>query len=92
MIWLWLISKLILWVIHPAHLQAFEYLLGKFGHAQMLQNSVKSYFLLAPIRLGLLIWLGAYFQAQTLGHTFRPPVGLCVHFGAFGRPQMDPKK
>ena len=28
--------------------------------------------------MGLLIWLGAYFQTKTLGHTSRPLVGLCV--------------
>jgi hypothetical protein len=30
--------------------------------------------------MGLLIWLGPYFQVKTLGHTFRPVTGLCVLF------------
>jgi hypothetical protein len=31
-------------------------------------------------RMGLLIWLGAYFQAKTLGHTSQPLAGLCITF------------
>jgi hypothetical protein len=27
-----------------------------------------------------MIWLGAYFYAQTLGYTFCPLTGLCISF------------
>ena len=30
--------------------------------------------------MGLLIWLGAFFQAKTLGHIFCPHAGLCIAF------------
>jgi hypothetical protein len=35
---------------------------------------------ISPTKMGLLIWLGAYFQAYTLGHTFYLLSGLCVLF------------
>jgi hypothetical protein len=35
---------------------------------------------ISPTRMGLLIWLGAYFQAKTLGHTYYPLAGLGVPF------------
>jgi hypothetical protein len=35
---------------------------------------------ISPDRMGLMIWLGVYFQAETLGHTSRLLVGLCVLF------------
>jgi hypothetical protein len=34
----------------------------------------------SPTRMSLLIWLGVYFQAKTLGHTLRPLAGLWVPF------------
>jgi hypothetical protein len=30
--------------------------------------------------MGLLIWLAAYFQAKTLGHTSQPFAGVCIPF------------
>jgi hypothetical protein len=30
---------------------------------------------ISPTRIGLLIWLGAYFEAKTLGHTSHPLAG-----------------
>jgi hypothetical protein len=43
-------------------------------------------------RMGLLIWLGAHFQAKTLGHTSRLLAGLCVPFlGPSGGAQMPSK-
>jgi hypothetical protein len=49
--------------------------------AQMPQNSIKKtnfwlIWTIAPTKMGLLIWLGSYFQAKTLGNTFRPLAGL----------------
>jgi hypothetical protein len=35
---------------------------------------------ISPTRMGLLIWLGAYFQARTLGHTTRLLAGHLVPF------------
>jgi hypothetical protein len=35
---------------------------------------------ISPTRIGLLIWLWAYFKAKTLGHTSRLLAGLCVPF------------
>jgi hypothetical protein len=34
--------------------------------------------------MGLLIWLGAHFEAYNLGHTSGPLVGLCAFLGPFG--------
>jgi hypothetical protein len=51
---------------------------------------------ISPTRIGLLIWLGAYFKAKTLRHTFRPLAGLCVlfwvHLGRAQMPQNSIKK
>ena len=49
----------------------------------MPQNSMRKniFWLLWTIsltRMGLLIWSGAYFQTETLAHTSRPLMGLCV--------------
>ena len=45
---------------------------------------------ISPLRMSLLIWLGAYFHAKTLGHTSPPLAGLCILFlGPFGGPQMS---
>jgi hypothetical protein len=30
--------------------------------------------------MSLLIWLGPYFQAKTIGHTSRPLASLCLTF------------
>jgi hypothetical protein len=43
----------------------------------MNNNSMKKsifwlFWTISSKRMGLTIWLGAYFQAQTLGHTLRP--------------------
>jgi hypothetical protein len=51
--------------------------LGPFGVAQMPQNSQRKKILLlfwtiSSTRMGLLILLGAYFQAKTLGQTSCP--------------------
>jgi hypothetical protein len=35
---------------------------------------------ISTTRIGLLIWLWAYFKAETLGHTSHPNAGLCVPF------------
>jgi hypothetical protein len=44
------------------------------------KTALKIYFLffftLSPTIMGLLIWLGAYFQAKTLGHTAQLLWGL----------------
>jgi hypothetical protein len=37
---------------------------------------------ISPKRMGLMIWLGAYFQAQTLGHTFHPLQAFMYIFGS----------
>jgi hypothetical protein len=39
-----------------------------------------------------MIWLGAYFQAKTLGHPFCPLLGLCVPFWVLLRVPKCPKK
>jgi hypothetical protein len=51
----------------------------------MPQNSIKKIFsglfwTISLTRMGILIWLGAYFQAKTLGHTSQPFSGLCIPF------------
>jgi hypothetical protein len=38
---------------------------------------------ISHIRMALLISLGPYFQAKTLGHTSRPLVGLCLPFWVY---------
>jgi hypothetical protein len=35
---------------------------------------------ISPTGMGLLIWLGAYFQTKTLSHTAKLLWGLCVPF------------
>jgi hypothetical protein len=62
-----LIFKVRHWAIHPVQLQAFVYLFGSMWGAQMP---------ISPTRIGLLIWYGAYFQANTLGHTSNSLEGL----------------
>jgi hypothetical protein len=68
--------------------------LGPFGGAQMPQNSPKKnisslFWTISPTQMGLLIWLGAYFQASTLGHLSHQLVSLPVPFwGQFGGAQM----
>jgi hypothetical protein len=59
--------------------------LGPFGGAQMPQDSRKNtifwlFQTISPTRMGQLIWLGAHFHAETLGHTSCPLAGLCVPF------------
>jgi hypothetical protein len=54
------------------------------------KTALKNYFLVGLVKvkfwtisltiMGLLIWLGAYFQARTLGHTAQLLWGLCVPF------------
>jgi hypothetical protein len=51
----------------------------------MPQNSRKKdifwyFWTISPTRMGILIWLGAFFQTKTLGHTFCLRAGLCVPF------------
>jgi hypothetical protein len=38
---------------------------------------------ISPTRMGLLIWLGAYFQTKILGRTSCPLAGLCVPFWVY---------
>ena len=47
---------------------------------------------ISPTRIGLLIWLGAYFKAETLGHTSCPLAGLCVPFWVHLGVPKCPKK
>jgi hypothetical protein len=51
----------------------------------MAKNNMKkmifwSFWTISPKKLGLMIWLGAFFQALTLGHTSHPLAGLRVPF------------
>jgi len=51
----------------------------------MPQNSSKKdifwyFWTISPTRMGISIWLGAFFQTKTLGHTFCLRAGLCVPF------------
>jgi hypothetical protein len=64
--------------------------LGPFGGAQMPQSRMKKkifwlFRTISTTRMGLLIRLGAYFQAKTSRHTSRLLAGL---FGPFGGAQM----
>jgi hypothetical protein len=57
---------------------------GPFEGTQMAQSGIEKTFSdcrpISPTRMGLKIWLGAHFEANTLGHTSSPPAGLCVLF------------
>jgi hypothetical protein len=51
----------------------------------MAKNSIKktifwSFLTISPKKMGLMIWLGAFFQVLTLGHTSCPLAGLRVPF------------
>jgi hypothetical protein len=46
----------------------------------------------SPTRMSLLIWLGANFQAKTLGQTFRPLACLWVPFGSIWGCPNAPKQ
>jgi hypothetical protein len=75
--------------IQPTCRSVFTFL-GPFGEAQMPQNRRKKtkYWLFPTIsftRMGLFIWLGAYFQASTLEHTSHP---LAPFLGPFRGAQM----
>jgi hypothetical protein len=57
----------------------------------MPHNSIKKYFLIVFTRMGLLIWLEAYFKAKTLRHTSRPVAGICIPFWIHLRVPKCPK-
>jgi hypothetical protein len=64
---------------------AYEYIFGSiWGCPNAPKQQKKTIFWLfwtiSLTRMGLLIWLGAHFQAKTLGHTSRPLTGLCLSF------------
>jgi hypothetical protein len=66
-------------------MRAFVYLVGSiWGCPNAPKQHKKTDFCLiwtiSPTRIGLLIWLGAYFKAETLAHTSRSLAGLCVPF------------
>jgi hypothetical protein len=77
LIWLGAFFQLRHWAIHFVYVQAFVYL---FGSIWACQNAPKqpeeSFFLLfwifSSTRMGLSIFLGAYFQAKTLEQTSCP--------------------
>jgi hypothetical protein len=53
----------------------------------MANNSMKKtifwlFWTISPKRMSLMIWLGAYFQAQTLGHTSRQLQAFMYIFGS----------
>jgi hypothetical protein len=59
--------------------------LGLFAGAEIPQESIKKiivwlFWSISPRTMGLMILLGAYFLAYTLGHTSHPLAGLCVLF------------
>jgi hypothetical protein len=59
--------------------------LGPFWGAQMPQNSIRKtifwlFWTITPTRMGLLIWLRAYFLAKTLGHISCRLIGICISF------------
>jgi hypothetical protein len=66
----------------------------------MPQNSIEKtifwlFWTISHTRMGLLMWLGPYFQPKTLGHTSRPLTGLClpfwVHWGCPNAPKQHKK-
>jgi hypothetical protein len=69
----------------PATYRSLCTFLGRFGGTQIAKKQhKKTIFWLfrtnSPKRMGLMIWLGPYFQALTLGHMSGPHVGLCKPF------------
>jgi hypothetical protein len=62
----------------------------------MAQNSMKKTIFsllrtISPKRKGLMIWLGAYFQALTLGHISCPLADICIPFWVHsGVPRWPP--
>ena len=69
----------------PPTCRPIVYRFGPFRGAQMPQNSINKtiFWLFCTIshtRMGLMVWLGPYFQAKTLGHTSRPLAGLSLPF------------
>jgi hypothetical protein len=58
----------------------------------MPQNTIKKtifwlFRTISPTRMGLLIWLGAYFQAKTLGHIMPTCGPLNTFLGLYGVPK-----
>jgi hypothetical protein len=94
-----LFSSLDIGTYIPPTCRPLSTFMGSFGGAQMPLNSLNIYLWLfwtfSPKRMGLLIWYGARFQAQTLGHTSSPLAGLCgpfwVHLGMPKCPKQHKK-
>jgi hypothetical protein len=98
MIWLGPIFKLKHLDIHPAHLRASLYLFGSiWGCPNAPKQHNKTIFWLfwtiSLTRMGLMIWLGAYFQAWTyIPPTFEPFHDFLGPFGGAKIPQDSIQK